>query len=222
MYDAGTRRIIDAVPRAERRAGVQCRQRPVFWGLDNTTRIGSAVEIVSGRKSLVPSKRCSSDRESAGRHGRAACEPASGLLQLSVARQKPAPFEDRIPSNGALVQGIVTIQGTATDVNGTVAGVEVSSMRCHLAPGGRNGGLELRLAGAANLDRATILSRAIDDSNNIQTDCVSISVRGPGTGDFHFIFEAVAHEPSRKAMTALSWVVAGSAIVCGCSVRSAG
>lgn len=110
-------------------------------------------------------------------------QPAN--LQSELAPAQPSQDKSQplskiaFPSDGALVQGIVTIQGTATDVNGTVAGVEVSvdsGVTWHPAIGTTVWSYDWQVP--ANLDHATILSRAIDDSSNIETESLSISVRG--------------------------------------------
>ena len=106
--------------------------------------------------------------------------PAQGSQDRSQPLSKIA-----FPTNGALVQGIITIRGIAMDVGGTVGGVEVSvdnGLTWHPAVGTTDWRYEWQVP--ANLEHATILSRAIDDSANMETERVSVSVRGHRAENF--------------------------------------
>ena len=95
-------------------------------------------------------------------------QPAN--LQSELAPAQPSQDKSQplskiaFPSDGALVQGIVTIRGTAMDAHGAVAGVEVSvdgGVNWHPAVGNAVWSYDWHVP--ENLERATILSRAIDD-----------------------------------------------------------
>jgi hypothetical protein len=109
-----------------------------------------------------------------------------GSLQPELVRAQPSQDATRplsritSPIDGTVVEGILRIQGTATDSTGTVAGVEVSmdgGYSWHPAIGTTTWTYDWQVPAA--LDRAVILSRAIDDSTNIEVDCFSVTVVGP-------------------------------------------
>lgn len=86
--------------------------------------------------------------------------------------------------NGAALSGLVTISGTAADVGGAVAGVEVSvdgGKRWHPVTAGTDRWtFEWQVPEGSG--SATIMSRASDDSVNVETPRRGIVVRyGPPT-----------------------------------------
>ena len=84
------------------------------------------------------------------------------------------------PASGTTVEGIVTVTGTATDAEGMVAGVEVSvdgGETWHRAEGTTHWSYEWRVS--ADVGRATIVSRATDDSANIGENSARVQVDGP-------------------------------------------
>jgi hypothetical protein len=86
------------------------------------------------------------------------------------------------PANGTLVRGpVVTISGTATDVGGTVAGVEISvdgGKRWHPAEGTDRWSYAWQVPEGSGT--ATILTRGSDDSVNVETPGKGITVRYGG------------------------------------------
>jgi N,N-dimethylformamidase beta subunit-like protein len=83
------------------------------------------------------------------------------------------------PERGVVVDGMVTIRGTAADRDGMVAGVEVSTDgggSWHPALGTASWSYDWTVP--RDLDRATILARAIDDSGNLETPGAGVNVRG--------------------------------------------
>jgi N,N-dimethylformamidase beta subunit-like, C-terminal len=110
-------------------------------------------------------------------------QPASlqpELIPAQPSQDKNRPLSNiAVPTDGAVVEGTVAIRGTATDMAGAVGGVEVSvdgGATWHPAVGTTAWSYEWQVP--ANLDHATILSRAIDDSTNIETESRSVRVRG--------------------------------------------
>jgi hypothetical protein len=114
-------------------------------------------------------------------------QPASRQLDLQPAE----PSTDRTgpsaqittPASGSIAQGLLRIAGTASDLDGgVVAGVEVSvdgGVTWHPAIG--TDSWEYVWEVPATLDEANILSRAIDDSNNLSELSTAVRVRGPRT-----------------------------------------
>jgi hypothetical protein len=83
------------------------------------------------------------------------------------------------PERGVVVDGIVTFRGTAADRDGVVAGVEVSTdggASWHPALGTASWSYDWTVP--RDLDRATILARAIDDSGNLETPGAGVNVLG--------------------------------------------
>jgi hypothetical protein len=84
------------------------------------------------------------------------------------------------PAAGTIAEGLLTIAGTATDRDGgIVAAVEVSvdnGATWHPAVGTELWQYEWQVP--STLDRATILSRAVDDSNNLGDASPGLQVRG--------------------------------------------
>ena len=110
-----------------------------------------------------------------------------GNLQLDL---KPAtPSQDKTgpltkiaePLDGATVEGVVTLTGTASDSGGgTVAGVEVSmdgGATWHPASGTSTWSYEWQVP--TDLGQAAILSRASDDSSNTGATSAGVTARGP-------------------------------------------
>jgi hypothetical protein len=117
--------------------------------------------------------------ESAGRHGRAAYRAvANSETGFGLHRSHPSGFNDHYTgAQGTTVQSnaMVTIIGTASDRGGVVGGVEVSTdggASWHAASGARIGSTQWTPATAGT---ATILSRAVDDSGNLETSSKSVS-----------------------------------------------
>jgi hypothetical protein len=83
------------------------------------------------------------------------------------------------PSNGAAVRGpVVTIAGTATDVGGTVAGVEISldgGKSWHPAEGTDRWSYQWQVPAGAGT--TTILTRGSDDTVNVETPGKGVTVR---------------------------------------------
>ena len=83
------------------------------------------------------------------------------------------------PNPGVVAEGAVTIRGTATDSEGVVGGVEVSTnggQTWHPAVGTDVWTYEWTVP--PDLTRTTILSRATDDSSNMETPGTGVSVSG--------------------------------------------
>src|SRR6202043_1071740 len=95
-----------------------------------------------------------------------------GLLQATGSTDTTPPSSTiTAPSNGSLFSGngnTITIQGTASDQGGVVAGVEVSvdgGNTWHPAAGRANWTFAW---GPNSSETATIKSRAVDDSGNLE------------------------------------------------------
>ena len=96
----------------------------------------------------------------------------SDLVRATASTDETAPQSTvATPENGArLASGIVTVTGRATDRGGVVAGVEVSvdgGTRWHRATGTESWSYEWEVP--AGSGTATILSRASDDSVNLES-----------------------------------------------------
>jgi hypothetical protein len=104
-----------------------------------------------------------------------------GLVPATGSTDKTSPLSKMLtPQPGTPVSGVVTIRGTASDVGGVVAGVEVSTdggQTWHPASGTEAWSYEWEVPN--DTESAEILSRATDDTNNIETPGAGIKVRGP-------------------------------------------
>ena len=103
------------------------------------------------------------------------------LVPAQASSDKTSPVSQILfPTTGALVAGVVTIRGTATDAGGIVGGVEVSTdggKTWHPAAGTGSWTYEWTVPGQTA--GVTILSRATDDSNNLETPRAGVAVKGP-------------------------------------------
>ncbi len=113
--------------------------------------------------------------------------PQPGLVPATASTDTTAPTSTiTSPTSGSTVQGgtLVTITGTAVDAGGgVVAGVEVSydgGKRWHPATGRGNWSY---VWGPHTPGTATLKSRAVDDSGNIETPGAGISVTVEGQTD---------------------------------------
>ena len=103
-----------------------------------------------------------------------------GLVPATKSTDAQAPISKiTAPADGASVTGaVITITGTATDTGGgVVSGVEVSvdgGTRWHPAPGRDSWRYEWKVP--AGVTKATILSRATDDSANLETPGRGVTV----------------------------------------------
>ena len=103
----------------------------------------------------------------------------SGLVATSASTDTTPPVSTiTSPAPGANIANgsVVTISGTATDVGGQVAGVEVSTdggTTWHPATGRANWTYSWGVQAAGNV---TILSRAVDDSGNLEKPGPGVSV----------------------------------------------
>ena len=132
------------------------------------------------------------------RHGRAAADAAGqpacwrpGLHATTPRR----PLSITSPTGGtSFSQGqTVTITGTASDVGGRVAGIEVSTdggATWHPATGTTNWSYTWTASGAGT---HVIEARATDDSVNLQTSPATLSVNVDGSPRDHSLFTAVQH-----------------------------
>ena len=102
------------------------------------------------------------------------------LVPAQPSADKAAPLSKiASPADGTLVDGVVTIRGTATDSEGMVGGVEVSTdggQTWHPAQGTDAWTYEWTVP--PDQAGATLLSRATDDSSNMETPGTGVSVRG--------------------------------------------
>jgi Bacterial Ig domain len=159
------------------------------WGLDNhhsnpTSRGGNAINPYSNRvgyDTYGPSK--------VVQQATVNLFADMGVLPANLQRDlTPAtPSTDRTspltrvvsPSNGAAVRGpVVTIAGTATDVGGTVAGVEISldgGKSWHPAEGTDRWSYQWQVPAGAGT--TTILTRGSDDTVNVETPGKGVTVR---------------------------------------------
>ena len=83
------------------------------------------------------------------------------------------------PLDGAIVSGVVTIEGTASDEGGELAGVEVSTdggVTWHPTSGAERWSYEWMVP--QDMMATTILTRAVDDSVNVEKPGRGISLRG--------------------------------------------
>ena len=102
----------------------------------------------------------------------------SGLVAASASTDKTPPSSlITNPASGAALQpfSVITIQGTASDVGGAVAGVEVSTdggTTWHKTSGRANWSYSWNV-GSGTIN---IRSRAVDDSGNLETPSAGISV----------------------------------------------
>ena len=106
--------------------------------------------------------------------------PQRDLVPAEPSQDKTGPVS-RIdtPHAGAVAGDLLTIAGTATDAGGAVAAVEVSvdgGATWHPAAGTDTWSYQWRVP--HGLDQAVILSRATDDSNNVETPGEGVKVRG--------------------------------------------
>ena len=103
-----------------------------------------------------------------------------GLVPATKSTDAQAPISKiTAPADGASVTGaVITITGTATDTGGgVVSGVEVSvdgGTRWHPATGRDSWRYEWKVP--AGVTKATILSRATDDSANLETPGRGVTV----------------------------------------------
>ena len=82
------------------------------------------------------------------------------------------------PANGATVSGLVKVTGTATDAGGAVAGVEVSvdgGRTWHPAQGTDAWSYAWQVPPGSGT--ATLMTRATDDSVNVETPKSRVTVR---------------------------------------------
>ncbi len=109
----------------------------------------------------------------------------AGLVLATASTDTIAPTSHiSSPSAGASFPAgaTVTITGTATDTGGVVAGVEVSvdgGVTWHPASGRSSWSYAWAAAGLAN---ASIMSRAVDDSGNVETPGAGVNVTVSGGG----------------------------------------
>ncbi len=138
------------------------------WGLDGNHDRGTSVEDPNMQQATV---NLFADMD---------VQPASlqtGLVLVNASTDTTAPTSAiTAPLAGAMVSGNVTITGTAVDTNGVVAGVELSV---------DGGSTWRRASGYGNWSFSwtpsqtgshTILTRAVDDSGNIETPSAGITV----------------------------------------------
>jgi N,N-dimethylformamidase beta subunit-like, C-terminal len=101
------------------------------------------------------------------------------LVPATASTDKKGPISKIIsPSSGDVVGGMVTIRGTAVDIGGAVGGVEVSvddGRTWHPAQGEEAWTYEWAVP--ADAGQAVILSRAVDDSANLETPTAKVKVR---------------------------------------------
>jgi Domain of unknown function (DUF4082)/Concanavalin A-like lectin/glucanases superfamily/Fibronectin type III domain/Viral BACON domain/Bacterial Ig domain len=103
----------------------------------------------------------------------------SGLVATTPSTDTTAPssaITSPAPGSGFADGAKITISGTATDTGGTVAGVEVSTdggASWHPATGTTSWTYSWIVHGTP---RATVLSRAVDDSGNVESSTPSVSV----------------------------------------------
>jgi N,N-dimethylformamidase beta subunit-like, C-terminal/Bacterial Ig domain len=101
------------------------------------------------------------------------------LMPAERSTDKTSPISKIVsPAGGAVVGDVVTITGTAADIGGVVGGVEVSTdagATWHPAAGTDTWSYEWTVP--AGQTTATILSRATDDSSNIETPAAGITIR---------------------------------------------
>ena len=105
------------------------------------------------------------------------------LVPAQPSSDKTSPMSAiAFPTPGTIVAGVVTIRGSATDADGVVGGVEVSTdggRTWHPATGTNSWTYEWNVP--RDMTGATILSRATDDSNNIEAPRAGTTVKGPTT-----------------------------------------
>ena len=163
----------EPVPRAERCAGVRRGDGAVVVGPRRHPR--------SRRLDRGPAD-AAGHRQPAVRHGcpaRDACRPVWSPVGRSTRRPRPRPSPTRRPARPS-PGGNVTISGTAADVGGVVAAVEVST------DGGTTwaratGTTSWTYTFSASDGPVTVQARAIDDAANIGTaDSVSLRRRAAG------------------------------------------
>ncbi|HLH07365.1 MAG TPA: DUF4082 domain-containing protein [Terriglobales bacterium] len=106
----------------------------------------------------------------------------AGLIQASASSDTTPPTSViTSPVNGSTVQNytVITIQGTASDVGGVVAGVEISTdggLTWHRASGRSSWTYTWPVWGSGTVN---IRSRAVDDSGNIETPSGGIVLNVP-------------------------------------------
>ncbi|MQA29461.1 MAG: hypothetical protein GEU82_06430 [Luteitalea sp.] len=103
-----------------------------------------------------------------------------GLVPAAPSTDESAPLSKIVePAAGAVVSGTVTIEGTAADTGGLVGGVEISTdggTTWHPAFGTERWTYDWSVP--RDLTSATILTRATDDSTNLEAPSQGITVRG--------------------------------------------
>ena len=107
------------------------------------------------------------------------CQPGSlqpGLVAATASTDTTPPASTITPPTGVQVGALVTITGTATDVGGVVAGVEVSvdgGTTWHPATGRSSWSYNWQPMASGNVN---LRSRATDDSGNLETPSAGVTV----------------------------------------------
>lgn len=158
------------------------------WGLDNhhanpTSRGGNNINPYSNRvayDTYGPSKVV--QQATVNLFAEMDVQPANlqrDLVPATRSTDKRAPVSKIVsPSSGALVSNVVTISGTATDVGGTVSGVEISvdgGKTWHPANGTDRWSYDWQVPFGSGT--VTILTRASDDTVNVETPSKGVTVR---------------------------------------------
>lgn len=183
VYDSGTATHSMTLYRAPSGALVFSAGTPQYaWGLDNLHTYWTA----SGRVRPEPMGPVKAIQQATvNLLADMGVRPANLQRDLKPAEpslDKTAPLSKiSAPVDGAVVDGVVTITGVATDSGGgVVAGVEVSTdsgETWHPAGGTQSWSYEWKVPG--DFGHATILSRATDDSNQTEPVGAGVQVRGP-------------------------------------------
>jgi hypothetical protein len=159
------------------------------WGLDNhhsnpTSRGGGNINPYSNRvgyDTYGPSKVVQQATMNVfADMGVQPANPQRDLVPATQSTDKTAPLTRIVsPANGTTVNGaVVTVTGTATDVGGTVAGVEISvdgGKTWHPADGTDRWSYEWPVP--AGSGTATILTRGSDDTVNVEAPGKGVTVR---------------------------------------------
>jgi hypothetical protein len=146
------------------------------WGLDDTNAWGSAGPPAAASPDPVMQQATVNLFADMGAQ---ATTLMSGLVAASQSTDTTAPNSTiASPSQGDVVSdgANVTISGTATDSGGTVAGIEVSTdggTSWHPATGTSSWSYTWNAHGAPS---TTIMSRAVDDSGNVESSTPSVTV----------------------------------------------